>query len=637
MATDDELCSRGARDDLVATHHDVGDEFGAWHEWVNMDPATIIGTTGAIVGIVDVVTKTIMTLRDLRDRWKTIALTVSNLITQLNSLKAALNKISEWISSDLSNSPQHHQLIIDLEEAIHCCRLLVKSMDENMEQLNQNGTETLDFQDKLKVFFNNSDFETFQTFIQRQISALNLLLTACNWYFKLISFVSPRQSNLLNVCSKTLHEQRTRLEDPGTREAFDRVRDDSSSLIVLHDSASFFSKATVSTENSARFSAIFPFDSELISTQVYQRAVRRLFKAKPRGPVMPTTESTSLSALNIRATLRQRKETKEAAERSAIIEKSIEKDTRIKMREIPLLLTGGNGNSYRIILGKLQYHFEGIERATQIEMLTMAITRFQELYRNLGKTVDDYSETVHSALKPPGTGLEDLRQQANAVHWLWQDSISEESHTASTMLDNIMRLAEPSYTPTYADIGNMQAMKSSYESQVQETSITLGQLVLRIVACSSRLRSRVSLLQAGDFRVLCFVVDLDTYNAESFSDDRIPTIDDFDEEWMTQPEIVRSLAIFKDTMGPRGDQYKYVILLFDNITIFKHKLMSVPLASAFPDYTGVSFCDKAQDFLIEQFKKVCAEDVQTTVEKVAGKRTASTLLGAQANEGYFEE
>src|SRR5450432_3013783 len=60
-----------------------------------MDPLTIIGTTGAIANIVDVICKTVKSLRDVHSIWKDADLTIINLIAQLSSLKAALNKISE--------------------------------------------------------------------------------------------------------------------------------------------------------------------------------------------------------------------------------------------------------------------------------------------------------------------------------------------------------------------------------------------------------------------------------------------------------------------------------------------------------------------------------------------------------------
>ena len=146
-----------------------------------MDPVTIIGAAGAVIGIIDVVGKTIKSLRELHDQRKEADMNILILMSQLTSLRAALNKISEWISSDLANIPQHHQLIIDLEDSITCCRILVRDMDDQISKANRNGdAEGLD--NKIRVVWEDKASKNFQKFIQRQTSALTLLLTACNWY-----------------------------------------------------------------------------------------------------------------------------------------------------------------------------------------------------------------------------------------------------------------------------------------------------------------------------------------------------------------------------------------------------------------------------------------------------------------------
>ena len=166
-----------------------------------MDPATIIGTTGAIVGMIDVVAKLISTLRSLRDRWTTIALQVTSLISQLTSLRAALGRISEWVTSDLAHEPQHFQLVIDIKETLLCCEILVKSMEAFVKPIESNQEGTLDLESKLKVFFGNREIENFQTYIQQQTSALNLLLTACNWYEGSIWRVYLAKKPLLKIAA----------------------------------------------------------------------------------------------------------------------------------------------------------------------------------------------------------------------------------------------------------------------------------------------------------------------------------------------------------------------------------------------------------------------------------------------------
>lgn len=147
-----------------------------------MDAITILGTAGAVANIIDSVAKSINVLHELYDRWKSADLAMMNLITQLVALKAAIGKISEWISSDLAYEPHHYQLVIDLGDSIGCCRILVKSMEERLTTLKCNEEDNLDFSSRLQMVFEHKTWCDFQRYIKRQTDALTLLLVACNWY-----------------------------------------------------------------------------------------------------------------------------------------------------------------------------------------------------------------------------------------------------------------------------------------------------------------------------------------------------------------------------------------------------------------------------------------------------------------------
>ena len=149
---------------------------------VRMDPITILGTAGAVADIVGLITKTIRYLKEVDDRWKNADFTIVNLMSQLTCLRAALNKISEWILSDLALVPQNHQLVMDLEQTVSCCKMLVKSMDIFMSKIDLTEDGTLDLDARIRIVFQDKVCKDFQEFIQRQTSALTLLLTACNWY-----------------------------------------------------------------------------------------------------------------------------------------------------------------------------------------------------------------------------------------------------------------------------------------------------------------------------------------------------------------------------------------------------------------------------------------------------------------------
>ena len=148
-----------------------------------MDPVTIIGAAGAAINLIGVITRTVSFLRELHNIWEDADLTIVNLISQLTALRAALKKISEWISSDLADMPQHHQLVVDLKECLDCCTLLINSMDNQLAKITgKEGRKQLDMSFKIRMVLNEKASNDFQQFIQRQTSALTLLLTACNWY-----------------------------------------------------------------------------------------------------------------------------------------------------------------------------------------------------------------------------------------------------------------------------------------------------------------------------------------------------------------------------------------------------------------------------------------------------------------------
>ena len=143
------------------------------------DPLTIIGAAASVAGIVELLGKTVGVLHTLHSRWKEADFTFINLIAQLTALKAALSKLQEWMDTDMDEP--HHQLVMDLEASVTCCRMLVRRMDSEVEDLQQNSGTGLDAQNKIKLVVKNGTLEELQKMVDRQTSALTLLLTVCNW------------------------------------------------------------------------------------------------------------------------------------------------------------------------------------------------------------------------------------------------------------------------------------------------------------------------------------------------------------------------------------------------------------------------------------------------------------------------
>ncbi len=104
-----------------------------------------------------------------------------NLSSELTLLKAGLIKVKEWMET---SHEAHHQLIMDLDSVLVCCKTLVDTLDGQLEGLRRNrgSSGQLSRLGKLKLVLGRHSMEDIQKMIERQTNTLTLLLTACNRY-----------------------------------------------------------------------------------------------------------------------------------------------------------------------------------------------------------------------------------------------------------------------------------------------------------------------------------------------------------------------------------------------------------------------------------------------------------------------
>jgi len=191
--------------------------------------------------------------------------------------------------------------------SLACCRILVDKMNAQVSELHRTADNALDLASKIKVVLGSKANEDLQKVIERQISALTLLLTACN--------------------CKTISEQQILLEKSSSRKAFKQIKDDSSSLYVNGDAASFYSRCT---NNLSKISMVFQFDRELFVSKVYERALRGSLKESlRRRPADVESIDEPLAFGMTRSELK---------ERSRAINLEIRRDTRRRRGERKVLL-----------------------------------------------------------------------------------------------------------------------------------------------------------------------------------------------------------------------------------------------------------------------------------------------------------
>ena len=146
-----------------------------------MEAIALVGLVGSVASIGDVVSKVIRMLCHLQTKYKNANLTVSSVIGQLSILNAALNQISEWISTSLSNIPRKEQLIEDLTVALDGCRVLILVLDVQFSNLDKENDGRLSTTGKAVFLWREGDLKEYLIHLGNQIAALHLLLTALQW------------------------------------------------------------------------------------------------------------------------------------------------------------------------------------------------------------------------------------------------------------------------------------------------------------------------------------------------------------------------------------------------------------------------------------------------------------------------
>jgi hypothetical protein len=96
----------------------------------------------------------------------------------LTALRNALVTIQAWISTEIDDL--YHQFVIDLDDSIFCCKILIGKIDAILSSLQRTPFETLNFSGKAKLVFGGRSINDVWNMIQNQTSAFTLLLAAVN-------------------------------------------------------------------------------------------------------------------------------------------------------------------------------------------------------------------------------------------------------------------------------------------------------------------------------------------------------------------------------------------------------------------------------------------------------------------------
>lgn len=135
----------------------------------------VIGTAGALVNIIDVVSKSVASINALRNAWNDADLTLVCLEIELSSLALVFTRLHTWFERE--DVELHYCIELQLQKSISCCKLL----EGILAGLSRSNDDTLTFSGRTKFVIGKEGLDDLEGLIQRQTSALTLLLTACNW------------------------------------------------------------------------------------------------------------------------------------------------------------------------------------------------------------------------------------------------------------------------------------------------------------------------------------------------------------------------------------------------------------------------------------------------------------------------
>ncbi|KAB8211965.1 G-protein alpha subunit-domain-containing protein [Aspergillus parasiticus] len=145
-------------------------------------------------------------------------------------------------------------------------------LDQRLSRVQQ---DHLTMREKTGILWHEKETTDFQSLLNNQVNALNLLLTALQ--------------------CKSIIEQSLFLQRSESRVVFNRIKDDTSSLLWLRDSDSEMTKKSTVAEDLSLIEARFSFDTDLFSSRVYCSAARSTMVHALRGTtVKPSPGEASI-------------------------------------------------------------------------------------------------------------------------------------------------------------------------------------------------------------------------------------------------------------------------------------------------------------------------------------------------------
>jgi len=158
----------------------------------------VVGTVSGLITVIASVTAVAKRLNEVRDRYNNVALNTTLVASQasgsavswrartnfeqLSTIRAALQAIAEWRSTDQTSSRPSRQLDDDLAVSLNCCAILITVVDSKLGEAGY----TPGMKQKIKHLWLEDTLKEYISNLEGQVRALQLLLTIFQWYILVI-------------------------------------------------------------------------------------------------------------------------------------------------------------------------------------------------------------------------------------------------------------------------------------------------------------------------------------------------------------------------------------------------------------------------------------------------------------------
>ena len=202
----------------------------------------VVGGVSAILQVISSVTKVARRLNEAAESYKNVALNTTLVASQISTIRAALEALYEWRTSDRVSTAPSRQLDKDLGMSLSCCNILIGVIDQ---KLNDSGYMP-GLTQKIRYVWLENILKEYISNLEGQVRALQLLLT-------------------IFQC-RTEAEKRHKLGNEESRTIIEQMRAETVSLamdnIEIKDDTSVLSLDP---------SVIFDIDSILMQSPAYKR------------------------------------------------------------------------------------------------------------------------------------------------------------------------------------------------------------------------------------------------------------------------------------------------------------------------------------------------------------------------------